>query len=154
MNTEQELVLIETDLFIFEAPPGYEVEALDEEAELMGPNDEFLVVSSYTIAEQSSPDDVAAFVNNICEAMRSAADEPGLVVSEKLKKETSPSELAVWSIKAEGDDQSHFFDQYSIINGCTAVLATIEGDFEDRPSSALIEEAIHALEFKNEESSD
>lgn len=148
MNTEQEPVLIETDLFIFEAPHGYEIEALDEEAELIGPNDEFLLISTYSIAEDSSAEDITDFIKNICEAMVSAADEPNLIITEKLKKETSPTELAVWSIKAEGDDESHFFDQYSTINGCTAVVVTIEGDFENRPSSALIEEAVHALEFK------
>ena len=148
MTIEQEFVCIETDLFIFEAPPGYEIEELDDQAELIGPNDEFLVVSSYTVDEDSSMDDLDAFAKNIAEAMNSAVQEPGLVVTEKLKKETSESGLMVWSIKAEGDDKSHFFDQYSIIDRSTAVVVTIEGDYEDKASSALIEEAVHALEFK------
>jgi len=148
MNTEADIVCIETDLFIFEAPPGYQVETLGEEAELVGPNDEFLVVSSYSVDENSSADDIKDFVRNICDAMRSAADEQGLLLSEKLSSETAPSELKVWSIKSVADDQSHFFDQYSILSGHHAVLVTIEGDIEDRTSSALIEEAVHALEFK------
>jgi hypothetical protein len=148
MSDEEEFVNIETGLFIFEAPQGYQIEELDEEAELVGPNDEFLVVSSYTVAEDSSMDDLDAFANNIQDAMSSAVQEPGLVLTEKLRKETAPSGLTVWSIKAEAEDKSHFFDQYATIDKCTAVVATIEGDFEDRGSSALIEEAVHALEFK------
>ena len=148
MSTEAEFVCIETDLFLFEAPEGYQIEELDDQAELTGPNDEFLVVSSYTVDEDSSMDDLDAFAKNIAEAMTSAVQEPGLVVTEKLKKETAESGLTVWSIKAEGDDQSHFFDQYSIIDKSTAVVVTIEGNFEDRGSSALIEEAVHGLEFK------
>jgi len=148
MTIEQEFVCIETDLFIFEAPADYEIEELDDQAELIGPNDEFLVVSSYTVDEDSPMDDLDAFARNISEAMNSAVQEPSLVVTEKLKKETSESGLVVWSIKSEGDDKSHFFDQYSIIDRSTAVVVTIEGDYEDKASSALIEEAVHALEFK------
>ena len=148
MKTDPDFTCIETDLFLFEVPEGYQIEELDDQAELTGPNDEFLVVSSYTVDEDSSMDELDTFAENIADAMRSAVEEPGLVVSEQLNRQTTESGLLVWSIKAEAEDKSHFFDQYSIVEKSTAVVATIEGNYEDRANSALIEEAVHALEFK------
>jgi hypothetical protein len=148
MNESIDIVSIETDEFIFEAPEGYSVEVLDDQAELAGPNDEFLVVSSYSVDQDSSEQALKEFTKNVCDAMLEAAAEPDLRVSGKLKQEVSPSDFPVWSLLSEATDKSHFFDQYAAVQGTTSVLVTIEGNFEDRVSSALIEEAVHALEFK------
>jgi hypothetical protein len=148
MNESIGLVSIETGEFVFEAPEGYSVEVLDHQAELAGPNDEFLVVSSYTVDPDSSEQALKEFAKNVCDAMLEAAAEPDLKISGKLNQEISPSGFPVWSLLSEATDQSHFFDQYAAAQGATSVLVTIEGNFEDRGSSALIEEAVHALEFK------
>ena len=148
MNQSTDLVNIETGEFVFEAPEGYSVEVLDDQAELAGPNDEFLVVSSYTVDDISSDQALIEFAQNVCDAMLEAASEPDLKISGKLKKEVAPSGFPVWSLLSEATDQSHFFDQYAAIQGTTSVLVTIEGNFEDRGSSAIVEEAVYALEFK------
>ena len=147
MSNNLDRVCIETDLFHFEAPSGYQVELLDEQAELVGPNDEFLVVSSYTVDEQSPHEVLADFTRNICSAMLVAVDEPDLVISGELNEAPALNGLPVWSVLAEASDQSHFFDQYAAVNGGTAVVVTIEGNYQDRASSAEIEEAVHAIEF-------
>ncbi|MFT4629689.1 MAG: hypothetical protein ACI8PV_000803, partial [Dinoroseobacter sp.] len=129
MNESIDIVSIETDEFIFEAPEGYSVEVLDDQAELAGPNDEFLVVSSYSVDQDSSEQALKEFTKNVCDAMLEAAAEPDLRVSGKLKQEVSPSDFPVWSLLSEATDKSHFFDQYAAVQGTTSVLVTIEGNF-------------------------
>lgn len=148
MNDQASPVCVETDLFIFEAPTGYQITSLDEEAELVGPNDEFLVVSSYSLEQDSSDDIISEFANNIANAMVEAANEPDLTVTGKLTKVTADNGLPIWSVLSEATDQSHFFDQYAVIQNTVAVVVTIEGNFEDRTSSAEVEESVHGLEFK------
>ena len=148
MTVDEKVVCIETDSFLFEAPDGFQVTSLDEEAELLGANQEFLVVSSYSIDDTSSDEVQKDFMNNIADAMKEAADEPDLIVNGKLTKNTTESGMAVYSVLAGTSDKSHFFDQYAVINKTTAVVTTIEGDIENRICSAKVEEAIHAVEFK------
>ena len=152
MSADQDPVCIETDLFLFEAPPGYTVETLDEQAELVGPNDEFLVVSSYTVDEDSSEQVLAEFASNISSAMVEAADEPDLIITGKLNKEIAPSGFPVWSVLAKVNDESLFFDQYAVVQGSVAVVVTVEGNYQDRASSAVVEEAVHSIEFKSGQS--
>ena len=149
MNDQASPVCIETDLFLFAAPSGFQVVYLDEEAELVGPNDEFLVVSSYSLEQDSADDIVEEFVNNIANAMVAAADEPDLTVTGKLTKVIADNGLPIWSVLSEASDQSHFFDQYAVIQKTVAVVVTIEGNYADRSSSAEVEEGVHGLEFKN-----
>jgi len=148
MSSSSESVIIETDLFIFEAPEGWVIDTLDEQAELTGPNDEFLVVSSYTIDHDSSADMLTEFAKNISSAMVAAANEPDLVITDKLKKELTPNDLPVWRVLSKARDESQFFDQYAVIHNSTAVVVTIDGDLANRASSALIEEAVYSVEFK------
>lgn len=152
MSADQDPVCIETDLFLFEAPPGYVVETLDEQAELVGPNDEFLVVSSYTVDEDSSEQVLADFASNISSAMVEAADEPDLIITGKLNKEIAPSGFPVWSVQAKVNDESLFFDQYAVVQGPVAVVVTVEGNYQDRASSAAVEEAVYSIEFKSSQS--
>lgn len=148
MNAPSPAVCIETDLFLFEAPSGWQVENLDEQAELVGPNDELLVISSYEVDENSDAKTLEEFSQNIINAMQSAADEPDLVLTDKLSKEVTPNGLPVWKLLAHTTDNEAFFDQYVAILGSTAVLVSVEGDLPDRASSALIEESVYCLEFK------
>jgi len=148
MTVEKQRVCIETDLFLFEAPAGYQVVSLDEEAELVGSKDEFLLVSSYSIDDNSSEKLLEDFMNNVADAMLEAVNEPDLVINGKLAKNKTDSGLPIISLHAEAVDKSHFFDQYAVINKTVAIMATIEGDFENRTSSAEVEEAVHGLEFK------
>ncbi len=148
MNDQASPICVETDLFLFEAPTGYQVINLDEEAELVGPNDEFLVVSSYSLEQNSSDDIISEFGGNIANAMAEAANESDLSVTGALSKVIGDNGLPIWSILSEAIDQSHFFDQYAVIQNTVAVVVTIEGNFEDRTSSAKVEEAVHSLEFK------
>lgn len=152
MSDTNEAVIIETDLFIFEAPEGWAIENLEEQAELAGPNDEFLVVSSYTIDHDSSDEMMAEFAKNISNAMVESASEPDLKITSKLNKETTPSGLPIWRVQADAKDGSQFFDQYAIINNSAAVVVTLDGDLKDRPTSALIEEAVYSVEFKEKNS--
>ena len=148
MNTETDNTRIETDLFQFEAPAAYAIESLDGQAELVGPNDEFLVVSCYTMEDNSEGDSLDDFIKNISEAMVSAADEADLQVSRKLRKDISEQELPVWSLLSEATDKSHFFDQYAVLKGGVAVVVTFEGNYQQRSSTAAVEEAVHSVEFK------
>jgi len=148
MNDEAIPIAIETDLFLFEAPDGYQVISLNEDAELVGPNDEFLVVSSYSLEDNCDDKQVRDFENNIANAMIEAADEPDLTVTGQLSKVMADNGLPVWSVLSVATDQSHFFDQYAVIRNEVAVVVTIEGDYLDRVNSAEVEEAVHALEFK------
>jgi hypothetical protein len=34
------------------------------------------------------------------------------------------------------------------VHGTTSVLVTVEGDYKDRGSSAVVEEAVYSIEFK------
>ncbi len=148
MSSAEKNVYIETDLFLFEAPEGWEIEALEEDAELVGPNDEFMVISTYELDESAIDEQRAEFPIDISNAMQEATEEAELTVIGKLKKETAPNGLPIWSIQADASDEEQFFDQYATIKGDTAVLITVEGDLEDRPSSALVEEAVYCIEFK------
>jgi len=140
-------ICVETDAFIFEAPAGFQIDLLDEEAELLGPNEELLIVASYSIDEQSSAKELAEFAKSVTNAMREAANEPDLRIRTKLNRELTPNDLPVWSIQSDAKDDSHFFDQYALINGPRAALITVEGDFEHRSISALVEEAVYDIEF-------
>ena len=148
MNAPSPAICIETDLFLFEAPSGWQVENLGEQAELIGPNDELLVLSSYEADANSDSKTLDDFSKNIISAMQSAADEPDLVLSDKLSKEVTPNGLPVWKLLAHTTDNEAFFDQYVAISGTTAVLVSVEGDLPDRASSALVEESVYCLEFK------
>ncbi len=148
MSELSENICIETDDFLFEAPEGYRIESLDEQAELIGPNTELLVISSYSIDKPSSSEEVVDFTNNLTKAMLEAIDDPDLVVTGKLTKAVTDDGLPVWNVRTEATDKSHFFDQYTIFNGSIAVVVSIEGDYENRASSALIEEAVYGIEFK------
>ena len=142
MSDDVNPITIETDLFFFEAPAGYQIVSLDEEAELVGPNDEFLVVSSYSLDSNADDQQLSDFVNNIANAMVEAADEPDLTVTGQLSKVVADNGLPVWSVLSKATDQSHFFDQYAVIKNDTAVVVTIEGNYVDRGSSADVEEAV------------
>lgn len=148
MIEKNESVSIETDDFLFEAPKGYRIESLDEQAELIGPNTELLLIASYSIEKLSSSGEVEEFINKLTKAMLEAVDEPDLVVTGKLTKAITDDGLPVWSVLTEATDKSHFFDQYTIFNGSIAVVASIEGDYENRGSSAHLEEAVYDIEFK------
>ena len=148
MIERNESVSIETDDFIFEAPEGYRIERLDEQAELIGLNTELLVIASYSIDKLSSSEEVEGFTNKLKKAMLEAIDEPDLVVTGKLTKAVTDDGLPVWSVLTVATDKSHFFDQYAIFNGSIAVVVSIEGDYENRASSAHIEEAVYDIEFK------
>lgn len=144
-----EAVVVETDLFSFEAPLGYQIESLDEQAELEGPNGEFLVVTSYSLEANSDETTQQAFVQNITSAMLQAADEPDLKIASSLKKEINEDTVPVWRLQALTSDGHHFFDQYSAIKGNHAIVVTLEGESKvQRTSSAAVEEAVHAIEFK------
>lgn len=144
-----ESVVVETDLFNFEAPPGYQIENLDEQAELEGPNGEFLVVTSYSLEADSDEPTQQAFVQNITSAMLQAADEPDLKIASSLKKEVNEDSVPVWRLQALSNDGHHFFDQYSAIKGNHAIVVTLEGESKvQRSSSAAVEESVHAIEFK------
>ena len=147
MIERNESVSIETDDFLFESPEGYRIESLDEQAELIGSNTELIVIASYSINKSSSSEEVEDFINNLAKAMLEAIDEPELVVTGKLTKAVTEEGIPVWSLLTEATDKSHFFDQYTIFNGSIAVVVSIEGDYENRTSSALIEEAVYDIEF-------
>jgi len=148
MNETNKNLRIETDEFIFEAPEAYRIESLDDQAELVGPNFELLLISSYSIDKLSSTEEIEDFKNNITTAMLTAIDEPDLVVTTSLKQETTDDGLPVWSLLTEAIDKSHFFDQYAISNGSIVVVVTIEGDYENKNSSASVEESVYDIEFK------
>lgn len=148
MNQETTPVSIETDLFVFNAPIGFQIQSLEEDAELVGPNDEFLVVSSYSLNDDCSDQDISDFANNISNAMGEAVNEPDLQVTDKLCKVVADNGLPIWSLLSQATDQSHFFDQYAVIQGANAIVVTVEGNFEDRTTSAEVEEAVHGLDFK------
>lgn len=148
MTQNTDPIIIETDLFFFKTPTGWKTESLEEEAELVGPNDEFMVISSYQIDEQSSQEQLTAFNQNICNAMIQVCEDPELVVNGPLKKEVTPNGLPVWKLLSQTTDNDAFFDQYLAIDHNVAVVVTIEGDLKNRSSSALIEESVYCIEFK------
>ena len=150
METQQDTdpVCIETDLFLFEAPIGFQIVSLDEVAELVGPNDENVVVSSYSLEEDISDETISDFKNSIINAMVEAANEPDLIVTGKLNKVTADNDLPIWSLLSEAKDETLFFDQYAVIRNETAVIVIVEGGLSDRMCSTKIEESIHSLEFK------
>lgn len=146
MNTDP--IIIETDHFFFKSPKGWQTETLDDEAELVGPNEEFMVISSYQIDKNSSDDEKTAFNQNICNAMIAASEDSELTVNQGLKKEVTPSGLPVWKLLSQTTDNEAFFDQYLAIENNVAVVVTVEGDLKDRSSSALIEESVYCIDFK------
>lgn len=148
MNDETDALVIETDDFAFEAPPGYQAHHLEEEAELAGPNGELLVICYYELEQSSSQQQEVEFANSIAEAMQDAAAEPDLQLVSKLTKSSTELGMPVLSLLAEADDKSHFFHQYALIDGHQAVLVTFEGDYKDKAGSALVEECVHAVEFR------
>ena len=150
METHQDIapVCIETDLFLFEAPSGFQIVSLDEVAELVGPNDENIVVSSYSLEEDISDESMGDFKNSIINAMVEAANEPDLTVTGKLNKVTADNGLPIWNLLSEAKDKSHFFDQYAVIRNETAVIVTVEGGLSDRMCSTKVEESVHGIEFK------
>ena len=147
MNTDP--IIIETDLFFFKTPAGWQTEKLDDEAELMGPNEEFMVVSSYHIDQNSSDHEKTAFCQNICNAMIAASEDSELTVDQPLKKEVTPSGLPVWKLLSQTTDNEAFFDQYLAFQDNIAVVVTVEGDLHNRSSSALIEESVYCIGFKS-----
>jgi len=141
-------IIIETDHFFFKTPEGWETETLDDEAELVGPNEEFLVISSYQVDKNSSKEELTAFSQNICDAMLAASQDSDLTVNSPLKREVTPNGLPVWKLLSQTKDNEAFFDQYLAIQNNIAVVATVEGDLKNRASSALIEESIYCIDFK------
>ena len=141
-------IVIETDHFFFKTPNGWQTENLGDEAELIGPNEEFMVISSYHINNDSSQDEQTAFRENICNAMVAASEDSELIVNQALKKEVTPSGLPVWKLLSQTSDNEAFFDQYLAIENTVAVVITIEGDLENRSSSALVEESVYCIDFK------
>lgn len=148
-SQSSEPLVVETNLFSFEAPTGYKVESLDEQAELEGPNGEFLVVSSYSLEAGSDEAAKLEFVQNITSAMIQAASEPDLKMMGSLKKEVREDTVPVWRLLSQTRDGQYFFDQYAIIEGHHAVVVTLEGESSSQnSSSALVEDSVHAIEFK------
>ena len=148
MNNNIDPILIETDHFLFKTPSGWQTEKLGDEAELLGPNEEFMVISSYHIDKNSTKDELTIFCQDICNAMIAASEDPDLMVNQSLKKEVTPNSLPVWKLLSQTIDNEAYYDQYLAIQNNIAVVITIEGDLENRASSALVEESVYCIDFK------
>lgn len=145
----KQAIQIETDLFIFETPEGWEIKHLDEEVELDGHSGEFMVISSYSLDEKLTPELTEKFKETISHAMNEAIQDPELTISRPLKSDKSSDNLPILSLLSQTSNATHeYFDQYAIINNTTAIIISVEGDLKNRSSSALVEEAIYDAHFK------
>jgi hypothetical protein len=149
MTQKNEQVQIETDLFIFELPEGWKIETLGEEAELISVNDDFLVVSTYTLDKDTSNDPNKQLKSIISTAMSEAANDSELSITRPLKSDKTADNLIILSLLTQTNSKTNeYFDQYAIINESTAVLISVEGNLKFRSSSALVEESAYDIYFK------
>ncbi len=153
MTTEtNEPVRIETETFLLELPEGWEITELEDQATLNGPNDEFLVVSSYDISSDAKETDSKSikdeFEEDIVRSLKETADQPDLKITSQLKRQKTTKGHPVWSIKTEDTDGLQFFDQYATIGKKTVVMISIDGDLKDISSSDDILDAIEAIKWR------
>ena len=151
MNAIAEPVRIETNSFLFELPEGWKIIELSSQAKVNGPNNEFLIVSSYNISGEGKESDLKAikedFGNNLVKSMKEAASEPDLNITAPINSQSSPSGYPIWSIRTETKDGSQFFDQYGTVGIKTAIMVTIEGALKNKSSSEVILNAVREIKW-------
>lgn len=151
-ENNNEPVRIETETFSLELPPGWEISELDDGAELNGPNDEFLVVSSYDISSDAQATSLQSikeeFEEDIVTSLKESANEPDLKITSQLKRQKTAKGHPVWSIKTEATDGSQFFDQYATIGKDTVVMISIDGDMQDIESSEIVFDAVTDIKWR------
>lgn len=152
MNAAAEPVRIETNSFLFELPAGWKIIELSNQAKLNGPNNEFLIVSSYNISGEGQESGLKnikeEFGNNIVKSMQEAANEPDLNITSPLNNQTSPNGYPVWSIRTETKDGSQFFDQYGTVGIKTVIMVTIEGHLKNKSSSEVVFHAVREIKWR------
>ncbi|WP_041071695.1 hypothetical protein [Thiolapillus brandeum] len=151
MNAIAEPVRIETNSFLFELPVGWKIIELSSQAKLNGPNNEFLIVSSYNISGEGKKSDLKAikeeFGKNIVKTMQESASESDLNITSQLINQTSPNGYPIWSIHTETKDGSQFFDQFGTVGIKTAILVTIEGILKNKSSSEVVFNAVREIKW-------
>jgi hypothetical protein len=146
MSTIAEPVRIETDSFLLELPSTWKIEELSSQAKLIGPNNEYLIVSSYRITGKGSEADLQhirdEFGENISATMIQASREPDLKVTLPLTKELSLSGSPIWHIETETKDASQFYNLYGAVGLKVALLVTLEGELSHKETSKVVSNAI------------
>lgn len=145
-------IKVETDSFLFQMPSTWKIESLSSQAQIVGPNGEFLALSSYEISGNGSKADLQKirdeFSQNISNSMLSAANDPELKIVQPLKVEPFQSGLKIISLRAATKNGQEFFDQYGVVGPKTAVLVTIEGKSSSISSSAVVKEAVRNIVWR------
>ena len=151
MSAIAEPVRIETDSFLFELSSTWKVEELSNQAKLIGPNNEYLVISSYRITGEGNDADLQnirdEFGENIAATMVQASSEPDLKVILPLSREVSPSGHPIWRITTEAKDASQFYNLYGSVGHKVALLITLEGEIKYQETTNEVLSAINNIEW-------
>ena len=151
MNANAEPMRVETDSFLFELPSTWQIEELSSKAKIVGPNNEYLIVSSYRIDGEGNEADLQAirdeFGENISGTMIKASNEPDLKVTSPIKKETSPTGYPVWNIATETLDATQFYNLYGTVGPRVALLITLEGENKFKSSANVVYRAVNSIKW-------
>ncbi len=151
MNANAEPVKIETDSFLIELPSTWKVEELSSQAKLLGPNNEFLIISSYRITGEGSEADLQSIRNefgeNIASTMVQSSSEPDLKITLPLIKKVTPAGFPVWEINSETIDNLQFYNLYGTVGLRVALLITLEGEIKNKASASEVLSAINNIKW-------
>jgi len=146
-----EPVRIETDSFFIELPSTWKIEELSNQAKLIGPNNEYLIISSYRIAGEGNESELKKirdeFGENIAATMVQASAEPDLRVVAPLSKKVLPSGYPVWEVETETKDSSQFYNLYGAVGLRVALLITLEGGMQHKETAKEVLDAINEIKW-------
>ena len=142
---------IDTSSFKFSLPPDWKIENLSSPASLVGPKQEYVMVSAVKISGAGSVPDRAPLnkelKENLKKAMLHAVSNPQLQTIGQLSETTTERSEDYLVLKAESTDKTSYFYQFGIVSQSSAVLVTVEGLREHMENADVVEKATKTIQW-------
>lgn len=151
MNAHGESLKVETDSFLIELPSDWSIRDISEHVELVGPNNEHLIISSYRIDGEGEEIELQKIRNEfgkgITNTMTHASGGFNLKIITPLSKTLTPAGFPVWEIETETSDKLKFYNLYGSVGLKVALLITLEGEIKYKNYSTEVLSAIKNIKW-------